>query len=56
MHLEPLHEHHSAVNKAEVLKCYEGALGNGSFLAMVERTNKETGNALEGISEQTNRL
>ena len=56
MHLEPLHEKTSALNKKDVLKCYEGAIGNGSFLKMVEYTNKETGKDLNKISEQTDKL
>jgi hypothetical protein len=51
MHLNPLHVRTSELTKAEVLKCYEGALGNGSFLKAVEFTNKETGSDLEKIVE-----
>ena len=56
MHLDPLHERMSELHKAEVLKCYTGAIGNGSFLKGVAYTNKETGNDLKEITEQTNRL
>ena len=56
MHLDPLHVKTSALHKQDVLKCYEGALGNGSFLKMVGKTNKDTGNDLNEISIQTDRL
>jgi hypothetical protein len=56
MHLDPLHEKTSAMNKKDVLKCYQGAIGNGSFLKMVEYTNKETGSDLNKISDQTDKL